>query len=75
LGLAAHASDAKLKQYEDDRDTELVRDSSQCTLRSGLRAGLPCDCTRPNLVFIILGLRGIEWANLGNEGARKLCIS
>jgi hypothetical protein len=26
-----------------------------------------------NLIF--LGLRGIEWANLGYEGARKLCIS
>ena len=23
----------------------------------------------------ILGLRGIEWANLGYEGPRKLCIS
>jgi hypothetical protein len=23
----------------------------------------------------IKGLRGIEWANLGAEGARKLCIS
>ena len=22
-----------------------------------------------------LGLRGIEWANLGSEGVRKLCIS
>jgi hypothetical protein len=25
--------------------------------------------------FLFLGLRGIEWANLGAEGARKLCIS
>ncbi len=25
--------------------------------------------------LIILGLRGIEWANLGYEGPRKLCIS
>ena len=25
--------------------------------------------------LIILGLRGIEWAKLGYEGARKLCIS
>ena len=24
---------------------------------------------------VIEGLRGIEWANLGAEGARKLCIS
>jgi ABC-type uncharacterized transport system substrate-binding protein len=24
---------------------------------------------------ILKGLRGIEWANLGHEGARKLCIS
>ena len=24
---------------------------------------------------IMKGLRGIEWANLGYEGARKLCIS
>jgi predicted ATPase len=23
----------------------------------------------------IKGLRGIEWANLGSEGVRKLCIS
>jgi hypothetical protein len=25
--------------------------------------------------FKIKGLRGIEWANLGYEGPRKLCIS
>jgi hypothetical protein len=28
-----------------------------------------------NASFLFLGLRGIEWANLGAEGARKLCIS
>src|SRR5262249_31075651 len=27
------------------------------------------------LIFWFMGLRGIEWANLGSEGARKLCIS
>jgi hypothetical protein len=25
-------------------------------------------------LFEFLGLRGIEWANLGSEGPRKLCI-
>jgi hypothetical protein len=25
--------------------------------------------------LLIMGLRGIEWANLGSEGVRKLCIS
>jgi hypothetical protein len=25
--------------------------------------------------LLLLGLRGIEWANLGYEGPRKLCIS
>jgi hypothetical protein len=27
-----------------------------------------------HLSLFFLGLRGIEWANLGYEGPRKLCI-
>ena len=27
------------------------------------------------VAHLIMGLRGIEWVNLGYEGARKLCIS
>jgi len=34
------------------------------------------DAADEDCVFdLIEGLRGIEWANLGYEGPRKLCIS
>ena len=31
--------------------------------------------TRLMQPLLLKGLRGIEWANLGSEGRRKLCIS
>jgi predicted TIM-barrel fold metal-dependent hydrolase len=53
----------------------LVRHSNIYTDTAGVRRfDILVQAVRRAGAQKILGLRGIEWANLGSEGPRKLCI-
>jgi hypothetical protein len=56
--------------YEADVNRTLLGESLP---RFSLR--WPAHSVGEAVALFFMGLRGIEWANLGAEGARKLCIS